>query len=108
MSQNEQAELNTFLDDALKTGRIRPSKSPIGAPVFFIKKKDGSLRFVQDYRALNEITINNRYQLPLIDDLIHRLSGARYYIYLSAPIVINYYRIMESDEWKAAFRTNRG
>src|SRR6202795_4352875 len=79
MSLDEQAELNAFLEDALKTGCIRPSKSPLGAPVFFVKKKDGSLRFVQDYRRLNAITIKNRYPLPLIDDLINRLRGARYF-----------------------------
>jgi hypothetical protein len=56
MSLEEQKELDTFLEEALSTGRIRPSKSPIGMPVFFVKKKDGKLRFVQDYRALNAIT----------------------------------------------------
>ena len=56
MSLVEQAEMDTFLEEALATGRIRPSKSPIGALVFFVKKKDGKLRFVQDYRTLNAIT----------------------------------------------------
>jgi hypothetical protein len=56
MSLEEQKELDTFLEEALSTGRIRPLKSPIGTPVFFVKKKDGKLRFVQDYRALNAIT----------------------------------------------------
>ena len=57
MSPSEQGELDKFLDENLKSGRICPSKSPMASPVFFIKKKDGSLRFVQDYRKLNEITI---------------------------------------------------
>jgi hypothetical protein len=70
--------MDTFLEEALATGRIRQSKSPLGALVFFIKKKDRKLRFVQDYRALNAITRKNRYLLPLIDDLIHQLKGARY------------------------------
>jgi hypothetical protein len=65
------------LEEALATGCIRQSKSPLGALVFFIKKKDGKLRFVQDYHALNAITRKNRYPLPLIDDLIHRLKDAR-------------------------------
>jgi hypothetical protein len=56
MSLEEQKELDAFLEEALSTGHIRPSKSPIGTPVFFVKKKDGKLRFVQDYRALNAIT----------------------------------------------------
>jgi hypothetical protein len=70
VSPVEQAEIDAFLEDVLATGQIRPSKSPIGAPVFFIKKKDGSLHLVQDYRALNAITWKNRYPLPLINDLI--------------------------------------
>jgi hypothetical protein len=71
MTLIEQTEMDAFLEEALATGRIRQSKSLLGAPVFFIKKKDGKLRFVQDYRALNAITRKNRYPLPLIDDLIH-------------------------------------
>jgi RNase H-like domain found in reverse transcriptase/Reverse transcriptase (RNA-dependent DNA polymerase)/Integrase zinc binding domain/Chromo (CHRromatin Organisation MOdifier) domain len=108
MSVHEQAELDAFLEEALSTGKVRPSKSPIGAPVFFVKKKDGKLRFVQDYRALNAITRKNRYPLPLIDDLIHRLKGARYFTKLDVRWGYNNVRIKEGDEWKAAFRTNRG
>jgi hypothetical protein len=72
MTLIEQTEMDTFLEEALATGRIRQSKSPLGAPVFFIK--DGKLHFIQDYRALNVITRKNRYPLPLIDNLIHRLK----------------------------------
>jgi transposase InsO family protein len=108
MSPDEQKEMDAFLEEALSTGRIRPSKSPIGAPVFFIKKKDGRLRFVQDYRALNAITRKNTYPLPLIDDLIHRLSGAKYFTKLDVRWGYNNVRIKDGDEWKAAFRTNRG
>jgi hypothetical protein len=75
MTLTEQIEMDAFLEEALATGRIRQSKSPLGAPVFFIKKKDGKLCFVQDYyRALNAITRKNRYLLPLINNLIHRLD----------------------------------
>jgi hypothetical protein len=100
--------MDAFLEEALATGRIRQSKSFLGAPVFFIKKKDGKLRFVQDYRALNAITRKNRYPLPLIDDLIHRLKGARYFSKLDVRWGYNNVRIHEGDKWKAAFRTNRG
>jgi hypothetical protein len=79
MTLTEQTEMDAFLEEALATGHIRQSKSPLGAPVFFIKKKDGKLRFVQDYQALNAITRKNRYPLPLIDDLIHRLKDACYF-----------------------------
>jgi hypothetical protein len=60
MPPNEQQELNAFLEDNLRKGYITPSKSPMASPVFFIKKKDGKLRLVQDYRKLNDITIKNR------------------------------------------------
>src|SRR3981189_2064619 len=108
MSPKKQTEPDPFLEEAMAIGRIRHSKSPIGAPVFFIKKKDGRLRFVQDYRALNLITRKNRYPLPLIDDLIHRLKGAKYFTKLDVRWGYNNVRIKEGDEWKAAFRTNHG
>jgi hypothetical protein len=79
MTLTEQTEMDASLEEALATGHIRQSKSPLRALVFFIKKKDGKLRFVQDYRALNAITRKNQYPLPLIDDLICWLKGARYF-----------------------------
>jgi len=108
MTLEEQEELDVFLEEALSTGRIQPSRSPIGAPVFFIKKKDGKLCFIQDYHALNMITRKNRYPLPLIDDLIHHLRGARYFMKLDVHWGYNNVRIKEGDEWKAAFCTNCG
>ncbi|GLB33349.1 putative retrotransposable element tf2 155 kda protein type 1-like [Lyophyllum shimeji] len=108
LAPNEQAELDAFLEENLNSGRIRPSKSPMASPVFFIKKKDGSLRLVQDYRALNAITVKNRYPLPLISELINNLRGARYFTKLDVRWGYNNVRIKEGDEWKATFRTNRG
>ena len=69
-------ELDAFLEENLCTRRIQFSKSPIAAPMFFIKKKDGLLHLVQDYRALNAITVKNRYLLPLISELVSQLCGA--------------------------------
>ena len=108
MSPSEQGELDKFLDENLKSGRIRSSKSPMASPVFFVKKKDGSLRFVQDYRKLNSITIRNRYPLPLFPDIMSRVNGAKYFTKLDVRWGYNNIRIREGDEWKAAFRTNRG
>jgi hypothetical protein len=108
MTLTEQMEMDTFLEEALATGRIRQSKSPLGAPVFFIKKKDRKLCFIQDYRALNAITRKNRYLLPLIDNPIHRLKEAHYFTKLDVRWGYNNVCIHEGDEWKAAFRTNRG
>ena len=69
----EQEELNKFLEEHLKSGQIQPSKSPCVAPFFFIKKKDRSLWPVQDYQRLNEVTIKNKYPLPLIQELIDKI-----------------------------------
>ena len=79
MSLNEQEEMVKFLRQNLQKGYIQPSKSPLASPVFFVKKKDGKLRFVQDYRKLNEYTIKNRYPLPLVTDIVNRLQGAKYF-----------------------------
>ncbi len=75
-------------------------------PFFFVKKKDGKLRPVQDYRKLNEITIKNRYLLPLISELMDKLRGAKYFSKLDVCQGYNNIRIKTGDEWKAAFRTN--
>jgi len=108
LSPLEQAELDAFLEENLCTGRIRPSKSSIAAPMFFIKKKDGSLCLVQDYRALNAVTVKNRYLLPLISKLVSQLRGAQYFTKLDVRWGFNNVRIKPRDEWKAAFCTNHG
>jgi hypothetical protein len=74
MTLTEHTEMDAFLEEALPTGHIRQSKSPLGALVFFIKKKDGKLRFVQDHQVLNAITRKNQYPLSLINDFIHWLK----------------------------------
>jgi hypothetical protein len=106
LSPNEQEELNAFIEENLASGRIRPSKSPMAAPVFIIKKKDGFLQLVQDYRALNSKMIKNVYPLLLISDLINRLWGARYFTKLDVCWRYNNVRIKEGNEWKAVFCTN--
>ncbi|SJK99609.1 uncharacterized protein ARMOST_02917 [Armillaria ostoyae] len=108
LNRNEQEQLDKFLDENLDSGRITESKSPFASPFFFVKKKDGLLRPVQDYRKLNEMTIKNRYPLPLISELIDKLQGAKYFTKLDVRWGYNNVRIKEGDEHKAAFRTNRG
>jgi Reverse transcriptase (RNA-dependent DNA polymerase) len=76
------------------------------SPVFFIKKKDGSLQLVQDYQALNVITVKNKYPLLLISKLINKLQGTKYFTKLDVCWRFNNVCIKEGDEWKAAFRTN--
>jgi Reverse transcriptase (RNA-dependent DNA polymerase)/RNase H-like domain found in reverse transcriptase len=96
------------LDKLLKNGSIEPSLSPFGAPVIFIKKKDGDLRMCIDYRALNNITIKNRFPIPLIDDLTDRLHGAAWFTKIDLRSGYNQVRIHEEDVEKTAFRTRYG
>ena len=98
LSLLEQAELDAFLEKNLCTGRIWPSKSPIAALVFFIKKKDGLLWLVQDYHALNAVTVKNRYSLPLISKLVSQLCGARYFTKLNVHWGFNNVCIKPGDE----------
>jgi hypothetical protein len=77
LSPKERAATETFLDENLATGKIRPSNSPQAAPFFFVKKKDGGLRPCQDYRYVNEHTVHDAYPLPLISDLIDKLRDAK-------------------------------
>ena len=79
LSPVEQKAMDEFLAENLEMGQIRPSKSPMAAPCFFIKKKDGQLQLIQDYWALNEIKVKNRYPLPLISELVDKLKGAKYF-----------------------------
>ena len=79
----------------------------MASPVFFIKKKDGGLQLVQDYCALNAMTVKNKYPLPLILELIEKLRGARYFTKLDVRWGSQNVRMKEGDEWKAVFCTNR-
>ena len=80
----------------------------MASPVFFIKKKDGALQLVQDYWALNAMTVKNRYPIPLISKLINQLRGGKYFTKLDVQWGYNNVRSSEGDEWKAAFWTNQG
>jgi len=85
-----------------------PLKSLIGAPVFFIKKKEGSLHLVQDYWKLNEIMVKNSYLLPLVSDMLTRLHNAEWFTTLDLCWGFNNVQLKEGDEWKAAFSMNQG
>jgi RNase H-like domain found in reverse transcriptase/Reverse transcriptase (RNA-dependent DNA polymerase)/Integrase zinc binding domain/Chromo (CHRromatin Organisation MOdifier) domain len=108
LSQAELEQLRKFVKEHLKRGTIRPSKSPYKARFFYIQKKDGTLRAVQDYRPVNQWTIRNAYPLPLIPELIDRLNGCSLYTKFDIRWGYNNVRIKEGDEWKAAFITNEG
>ena len=108
MSPLELDAMRKELDKLLKNGSIEPSLSPFGAPVIFIKKKDGDLRMCIDYRALNKITIKNRFPIPLIDDLLDRLYGAKVFTKIDLRSGYNQVRIHEDDIEKTAFHTRYG
>ena len=93
LSPGEQVELDKFLEENLAKGYIRPSKSPMSSPFFFVKKKDGSFRPTQDYRRLNNITRKNRYPLPLVSTIMDKLKGARYFTKLEVRKGYNNVRI---------------
>ena len=108
MARGEEDSLREFIDKQLKKGYIRPSKSPYVSPFFFIKKKDGKLRLVQDYRKLNLLTVKNQYPLPLIPELIDKLRNATLFTKLDIRWGYNNVRIKEGDQEKGAFKTNLG
>ncbi|HEX8609391.1 MAG TPA: reverse transcriptase domain-containing protein [Pedobacter sp.] len=108
LSNDELKELKKYMDENLAKGFIRTSKSPCAAPILFTKKKDGTLRLCVDYRALNKITIKNRYPLPLIGETLDQLKGAKLFTKLDLRGAYNLIRIAEGDEWKTAFRSRHG
>ena len=108
MAPAELRELKEQLQDLLDKKFIRPSVSPWGAPVLFVKKKDGSLRLCIDYRQLNRVTIRNRYPLPRIDDLFDQLQGAQFFSKIDLRSGYHQLRIRKEDIPKTAFRTRYG
>ncbi len=108
MSLLELRALKDYLEENLSKGYIRASSSSAASPVLFARKPDGGIRFCVDYRALNDLTVKNRYPLPLIDESLQRLQGAKKFTRLDLRGYYNLIRIKEGDEWKTAFRTRYG
>jgi Reverse transcriptase (RNA-dependent DNA polymerase)/RNase H-like domain found in reverse transcriptase/Integrase zinc binding domain/Chromo (CHRromatin Organisation MOdifier) domain/Aspartyl protease len=108
LSPLEFAELKKQIKQLLALGFIEPSSSSYAAPVLFVQKKDGSLRMCIDYRALNKITIKNKYPLPRIDDILDKLNGSAYFSSIDLKSGYHQLRIAEQDVKKTAFRTPLG
>ena len=108
MAPAELKELKVQLQELLDKGFVRPSFSPWGAPVLFVRKKDGTLRLCIDYRQLNKVTVRNKYPLPRIEDLFDQLQGATVFSKIDLRSGYHQLRIKESDVPKTAFRTRYG
>lgn len=107
-SERELQELREWLKKNLSSGFIRASTSSAASPILFVKKPNGELRLCVDYRGLNAITKKNRYPLPLIDETLHQIRGAKLFTKIDLRSGYNLIRIREGDEWKTAFRTRYG
>ncbi|GKA15717.1 putative reverse transcriptase domain-containing protein [Tanacetum coccineum] len=108
LAPSEMQELSNQLQELADRGFIRPSTSPWGAPVLFVKKKDGSFRMCIDYRELNKLTIKNRYPLPRIDDLFDQLQGSSVYSKIDLRSGYHQLRVKDEDISKTDFRTRYG
>ena len=108
LNPTQRQALKDYLKEMLAKGYIRPSTSPAGYPILFVPKKNGKLRLCVDYRHLNNITVKNRYPLPLISELRDRLCKAKWFTALDLKGAYNLIRMKEGEEWKTAFRTQEG
>ena len=108
MSAVELATMKEYVKGYLANGFIRPSQSPAAAPVMFVKRPDGKLRLVVDYRGLNAVTVKNRFPLPLIPEMLDRLHMAKVFTKIDLRNAYHQVRVREGDEWKTAFRCREG
>ncbi|XP_078807233.1 uncharacterized protein LOC101167294 isoform X2 [Oryzias latipes] len=108
LSGPEKISMESYIQEALALGHIRPSSSPVGAGFFFVEKKDKSLRPCIDYRELNLITIKDKYSLPLISSVFDSVQGAHVFSKLDLRNAYHLFRVKEGDEWKTAFNTPLG
>ena len=108
LSRPEYGSMEKYIQESLTNGIIRLSSSPAGAGFFFVGKKDGSLRPCIDYRGLNDITVKDRYPLPLMSSAFELLHGSTIFSKLDLGSAYHLVRIREGDEWKTAFNTPTG
>ncbi|MCO5578787.1 hypothetical protein L7F22_032633 [Adiantum nelumboides] len=108
VSQAQQEEIMRQVNELVDKGMVRPSSSPFCSPVLLVQKKDGTYRMCVDYRALNRITIKNRFPVPRVEDLFDKLQGSTYFSRIDLKSGYHQIRIVDEDIVKTAFRTTFG
>ena len=108
LGQAQHLEVEKQLQDYVDKGFIKPSNSPWASPILLVKKKDGSMRLCVDYRALNNLTIKNKFPIPRMEDLFDQLEGAKYFTKIDLRSGYHQVRIKAEDVSKIAFRTRYG
>eukprot|EP00253_Pinus_taeda_P033996 PITA_33996 len=100
----ENNEIKRQIQELLQKGHIRSSSSPYGSPIVLVQKKDGTWRLCIDYQVLNKIIVHNRYPIPLIDDLLDQLKGAKYFSKINLKLGYHQVPIEPSNVWKTTFK----